>query len=643
MARRKKNEPIDDFTIADTMNNIIGNKVRLKVKNDAQKEFAKLITDKEIVIASGPAGTGKAQPLNSDILTPKGWVKMGDVKVDDFIIGEDGKEHKIIEIHPQGEIDIYEVSFSDGTTTKCSGEHLWYTETSDDKPNKISLPKVGTVKTTIDIMNSLYVNNGHKNHMIPITKPVNFKHSEVKIDPYILGFLLSDGLKMGGVKLFAGDTDIIDIISERLEDSIKIEKISNDSFIYNLTTESSCNENPILTELEVLDLYNCKSEDRFIPKSYLFNSIEVRLDILRGLMDIDGTISSDGYHISYTSISKKLIDDVRFIIESLGGITHLNTKKSFYKYKDEVKIGCDLAYNLTLVLPPDINPFKLKRKMSLVIPKNDSKPKRYISNVNYIGKDKCQCISVNNPSNLYLTNNFIVTHNSYVSIARALELLYNKSNKLEKILIYKPAIEVEEKHGFLPGDLQEKIAPYVESSLCIVDKLIGRAARERMMMEGLIEIKALAYIRGSSIDNSILIMEEAQNMSTNQMKTLLTRIGDNSKFIISGDMDQSDRYSNIKECGLYDAMNRLKPVEDIGFFEFKIEDIVRNSIITKILSYYTPKMDDKYPKKELKKRIIPHVPAEDRAKLCEGVDKKESLEKVYKTPWWLKIRNNIHW
>lgn len=175
---------------------------------------------------------------------------------------------------------------------------------------------------------------------------------------------------------------------------------------------------------------------------------------------------------------------------------------------------------------------------------------------------------------------------SYVAIARGIELLFNKSNAYSKLVISTPAVEAEEKHGFLPGDLMEKMAPYVASSLDIVDKILGTQARIKLVEDGVIIIEAIAYIRGKSIDNSILIMEEVQNMSPKQVKTLLTRIGSNSKFILSGDLDQSDRFKDVKESGLYDAVNRHKNIEEIGFVEFGIEDIVRNPIICKILKNY---------------------------------------------------------
>jgi len=167
-----------------------------------------------------------------------------------------------------------------------------------------------------------------------------------------------------------------------------------------------------------------------------------------------------------------------------------------------------------------------------------------------------------------------------------LELLRNNKNPYGKIIISKPAVEAEEKHGFLPGDMREKMDPYIASSLDIIDKLIGKNNRIRLEEMGLLEVQPLAYIRGKSIDNTILIMEEAQNMSPSQMKTLLTRIGDNSKFIISGDLDQSDKYRNVTQSGLYDAMMKHRNIPEIGFIEFGNEDIVRNPVISKILANY---------------------------------------------------------
>ena len=184
------------------------------------------------------------------------------------------------------------------------------------------------------------------------------------------------------------------------------------------------------------------------------------------------------------------------------------------------------------------------------------------------------------------------TGKSYVSIARAIELLQNKTNPYNKIIISKPAVEAGEKYGFLPGDVKEKMEPYVASSIDIIDKIIGKENRVKLELLEVIKVEPLAFIRGKTIDNSILIMEETQNMSPEQVKTLLTRIGENTKFIISGDLDQSDKFRDVRQSGLYDAMQRHKNIDEIGFFLFENNDIVRNPIITKILKNYETVSND---------------------------------------------------
>lgn len=178
------------------------------------------------------------------------------------------------------------------------------------------------------------------------------------------------------------------------------------------------------------------------------------------------------------------------------------------------------------------------------------------------------------------------TGKSYVSIAVAIELLQNTSNAYNKILIVKPAVEAEENLGFLPGDIKEKMAPYLASSIDIVDKILGKSTRIDLEKSEDLMAEPLGFIRGKTIDNAILIMEEAQNMSPSQMKTLLTRIGYNSKYVISGDMDQSDKYDKVEKSGLYDAMLKHRGVDGVGFFEFDENDIVRNPIISKLLRNY---------------------------------------------------------
>jgi phosphate starvation-inducible PhoH-like protein len=175
---------------------------------------------------------------------------------------------------------------------------------------------------------------------------------------------------------------------------------------------------------------------------------------------------------------------------------------------------------------------------------------------------------------------------SYVAMKCAIDLLADPESPFEKIIIVRPAVEAEEKLGSLPGNVEEKLDPYIFPSYYLLNKIVGKEVREKLKEIEAIEVFALAYMRGMNIDNSILIFEEAQNATPNQMKLLLTRIGFNSKFFISGDLEQFDRHKDKTQTGLWDALNRFKNLQDVGTFEFKPTDIVRNPLISKLLERY---------------------------------------------------------
>jgi phosphate starvation-inducible PhoH-like protein len=181
---------------------------------------------------------------------------------------------------------------------------------------------------------------------------------------------------------------------------------------------------------------------------------------------------------------------------------------------------------------------------------------------------------------------------SYITMKAAIDLLADPSTPYEKIIIVRPAVEAEEKLGSLPGNVEEKLDPYIFPSYYLLNKIIGKEAREKLKELEIIEVFALAFMRGMNIDNSILIFEEGQNATPSQMKLLLTRIGFNSKFFISGDVEQSDRYKNKTHSGLWDAIEKFRDSSVISTFEFKDKkDIVRNPLITKILQKYDNELE----------------------------------------------------
>lgn len=182
---------------------------------------------------------------------------------------------------------------------------------------------------------------------------------------------------------------------------------------------------------------------------------------------------------------------------------------------------------------------------------------------------------------------------SYITMKAAIDLLSDPKTPYEKIIIVRPAVEAEEKLGSLPGGVEEKLDPYIFPSYYLLNKIIGKESREKLKEIEVIEVFALAFMRGMNIDNSILIFEEGQNASPSQMKLLLTRIGFNSKFFISGDVEQSDKYKNKTLSGLWDAIEKFRDDNYVSTFEFKDKnDIVRNPLISKILRKYDNEPDE---------------------------------------------------
>lgn len=175
---------------------------------------------------------------------------------------------------------------------------------------------------------------------------------------------------------------------------------------------------------------------------------------------------------------------------------------------------------------------------------------------------------------------------SYLSLIKALDYVLTPDNGYNTLYIITPTVEVGDSIGFLKGSITEKLDPYIYSSYYLIDNLIGKSNREKLVSEGVIQTLVLSFIRGINIDNAILVFEEAQNSTIGQMKTLITRIGKHSKFIISGDVKQIDKFKNWNESGLIDAFNRFKKFDKIGKFDFSGAPSVRNAMIDDILNFY---------------------------------------------------------
>lgn len=175
------------------------------------------------------------------------------------------------------------------------------------------------------------------------------------------------------------------------------------------------------------------------------------------------------------------------------------------------------------------------------------------------------------------------TGKTYLAIAMALEALRNGS--VDKIILTRPAVEAGENLGYLPGDLGEKIAPYLRPLFDAMGDIASHAQLQKMHGDGRIEIAPLAFMRGRTLNNAFIILDEAQNTTTMQMKMLLTRMGENSKIIVTGDMSQSDLARGVKS-GLTEATERLNNIEGIAIIKFNERDVVRHALVKQIINAY---------------------------------------------------------
>ncbi len=176
------------------------------------------------------------------------------------------------------------------------------------------------------------------------------------------------------------------------------------------------------------------------------------------------------------------------------------------------------------------------------------------------------------------------TGKTYIAIALAIRALRKKI--VRKIILSRPAVEAEEKLGFLPGDLKDKLDPYLQPLYDALRDMIPARKLEEFIKEGIIQIAPLAYMRGRTLGNAFVILDEAQNTTPNQMKMFLTRMGEGSKFVITGDVTQIDLPSRIKS-GLVESMKILKTIKGIATINFDQKDIIRHDLVREIVNAYS--------------------------------------------------------
>lgn len=417
------------------------------------------------------------QPHSEPVLTPSGFVKMGELNTGDDVVGADGKAKKILAIQEWGDLEVFELTFQDGSSARSSASHKWLV---------FDTGRQGTKIKTVDQLlqrSVLTTNGGHgvsvPRYRIPLPSPVEFVEKDLPLDPYLLGLLLGDGcfsssMNKGHVRLSCYEeedyhfnlpenvtavrtakgydfgcikgiskTDKKDSCRECQEFKIIKSRGCCEKCYMRLVRSHNLSKHPALSKKDIslvagrpnhplkvilqnLGLLGLTHESKFIPDIYLHGSIDQRFALLQGLIDTDGCISKTGT-VSFANTSRQLIDDVVYLVRSLGGKTMSHWR---FPAKDHPWGSKKEICTLVVVLPQEfVAPARLKRKASRyngISLGTDKKRAKGIISIQSVGFENCRCISVED--GLYITNGFNITHNSNLqdmnmSVADSVKLL----------------------------------------------------------------------------------------------------------------------------------------------------------------------------------------------------------------------------
>ena len=467
--------------------------------------IGKLMSAGVIEVAPLAFMRGRAQPVFTKVLTPKGFRPIGELQVGDLVIGSHGHPIEVLGVYPQGFKEIYRVYTQDGASTLASGDHLWSVYTHADRRRR----KPPHVLQTKEMIGNLRSALQHRYELPLLSAPVQFESKPVPLDPYALGLLLGDGcLTCSTAPSFATrDPELAQSLG-RLIPGIKVRRKSEIDYVLNRASRAGgpSIENPVTGVMRRLGLAGTKSHTKFIPRDYLFNSSDVRLAVLQGLLDSDGgPVTQQGRtcRIELVTCSDRLRDDVAFLVQSLGGVAYQRTRKAAGR-KPGLARGREVhhrsdAHVLGIRLPEGVVPFRLARRAAKYDTTGGGRPMRFIDRIEPAGTEEAVCIRVAAADSLYVTEDFLLTHNT--------------------------------------------------------------------------------------LNDAFIVLDEAQNTTAEQMKMFLTRLGFDSKMVVTGDITQVDLPGGATS-GLRAAVSILDGIDGIHVSELTSADVVRHRLVSEIVDAY---------------------------------------------------------
>jgi phosphate starvation-inducible protein PhoH and related proteins len=386
---------------------------------------------------------GRAQPIWAHVLTPDGFQAIGRLKVGDLVIGSNGLPTPVLGVYPQGRKEVFRLRAQDGASTLCCGEHLWHVSTPADKRRG----KPGRVVETREMIGQLLTAHQHRFELPLLSSPVELPAHEVPMDPYALGLLLGDGcLTLSTTPSFAtGDRELAVALEQALDDIELTRKGGTHNYVLRHIhgyRGGATVTNPVTAVLREVGLAGTTSSTKFVPDDYLYNEPVVRLAVLQGLLDSDGgpvTQKERTCRIQYTTCSERLRDDVLFLVRSLGGVAYWRRRKAegrapglangrpVYHRSD--------AFIMDIRLPEGIEPFRLQRKRDAYNREGGGRPMRFIDDIDPAGEEETVCIQVAADDSLYVTDDFLLTHNSLNDAFVILDEAQNTSPEQMKMFL----------------------------------------------------------------------------------------------------------------------------------------------------------------------------------------------------------------
>jgi phosphate starvation-inducible PhoH-like protein len=362
---------------------------------------------------------GRAQPLAAKVLTPQGWRAIGELAVGDLVVGSDGLPTPVLGVFPQGRKPVFRVTTQDGASTLACGEHLWTVQTPDDRSHH----RPARVLQTQDMIGNLRRGSVHR-YELPLVDAVEFVPQDVPMDAYALGLLLGDGcLTTATTPSFAtADPELAEALDAALP-GVELFRKTEIDYVLRRTGGGGrggvITANPVTAILRDLQLAGTRSNTKFVPEQYRFNTAAVRLAVLQGLLDSDGgpvRQQSRTCRIQYTTCSPQLRDDVVFLVRSLGGVAYWRRRPAEGRqpglaHGRPVNYRND-AFVLDIRMPGGVQPFRLARKQEIYDACGGGRPMRFIHEIEPAGETETVCIQVGAADSLYVTDDLIVTHNT---------------------------------------------------------------------------------------------------------------------------------------------------------------------------------------------------------------------------------------